>query len=105
MLSAFLFQIIVNTLKVIEAKANTWRKAFFASIPIFLTAKTSWLLIGAPSIILQGFHLHHYQYGFAILLYSVFSKFFKKYEIYNHKILFVFSTILLLDGFAAVYLV
>lgn len=105
MLIAFIFEILVNALKALEAKVDNWRKAFFASIPIFLTAKTSWLLIGAPSIILQGFHFHHYQYGALMLGYSIFSKFFKKYEIYNHKILFVFSTILILDGLTAVYLV
>ena len=103
MLIAVAFEILVNALKALEAKANTWRRAFFASIPLFVTAKVSWLLIGAPTLIVLGFHLHHIYYGIMMFLYSVFSKFFKKYAIFNYKLLLIFSSIIVLDGVAAIF--
>ncbi len=106
MLAAFAFEMIMNGLKVLETKVDTWNKAFFTSIPLFITAKTSWLFIGAPSIILNGFHFHHFEYGLLILSYSIFSKFFEKYRVFqNYKLLMTFSSILVLDGLTATFLV
>ena len=106
MMYAFVFQEIVNAIKVLETKVDTWRKAFFTSVPLFITAKISWLFIGAPSIILNGFQLHHYQYGLLILFYSIFTKFFKNHTVFqNYRLLFIFSSILVLDGIAATFLI